>query len=1666
MSLPESEEILSAIKQLQEKMKTEQGIFEEADKDLKGLQKDIQDKQKALDTLKDNLQQEDNDALELLGKLWKQQEKIKGHLAAQSADAIIQAVQEQNEFIDLELELIKQQYENIALNLKICREFEQFLREDGQNTSHRSIEHKEAFAKFLEGSELLKEDDKKELLEKNSQLMTELNASMQNLEKRDGNLIEQKKKLEKKDLANNLAVDVQPILQKLFKEQQAEIEKEIEVILAENSTIVEQYKNVKLREEEIKKIQGQIEQKTQIIEQSKQKEEQLFEELKQLEQKSYPPLSSAKQQQEGSVSHYPILQERANDAEASLKRQIEINKLNEQLKIAQEEAADQTYQLEQLKLSTDKERLSANMQIKENLAVISELQERIRELQREKEGQQIGQQPFITPNDLSLFDELGKALKTDRVAELTAEINELTQENNSLKTQLEEIENEKKQLVELSGEKELEYNKAKEDYAAELQEINKEVSKLKSEQQEKQVELDRTKEELTGTSKKLFEAEELYGQESKQAKELQEQVEELSKTQHQLTTELEKTKEEKENQIKALTEAKKAANLDLQVAEEKYAGMLKGQSELAAAELRTINEELLKLKSEQQEKQAELDRTKEELTGTSKKLFEAEELYGQESKQAKELQEQVEELSKTQHQLTTELEKTKEEKENQIKALTEAKKAANLDLQVAEEKYAGMLKGQSELAAAELRTINEELLKLKSEQQEKQAELDRTKEELTGTSKKLFEAEELYGQESKQAKELQEQVEELSKTQHQLTTELEKTKEEKENQIKALTEAKKAANLDLQVAEEKYAGMLKGQSELAAAELRTINEELSKLKLEQQEKQTELDRTKEELTGTSKKLFEAEELYGQESKQAKELQEQVEELSKTQHQLTTELEKTKEEKESQIKALTEAKKAANSELQVAKENYAAMLKEQSDAAVAKLQTINEELSQLKSEQREKQAELQRAKEELTNTHEELVKAERLHGQESEQAKELQEQVEELSKTQHQLTTELEKTKEEKENQIKALTEGKEAANSELQVAKENYAAMLKEQSEAAAVELQTINEELSKLKSEQQEKQTELQRAKEELTNTHEELVKAERLHGQESEQAKELQDQLGGLTNENNSLKSQLEKIENARKQLETLSGKKDLEYNYLEAEYEKQQAELKKIQEDLTLEKLISAEQYEQNKNFKTQLNKVNNENEGLKSQLEKIKKDTKNQPETLSAAEKLKYNALVTKQKGDIDELWRRLEVAKEHAQRIQEDEQARVTELRDKDIRIAALARQNAALLSQLEKLQIKPEAYEVEIQTDNIAGKSIGTETETITKEFRAVDSQTDNRQKLYQSVGTEYRPVMDSGVSVDKVLVQDKTKGNVYDDDKILQAFKELSREQVQPIVNKCSLQSTSSFAQFAQENVGKLSEAFRDSNVLREIENIEQRGYTDIHKKFAAEYKDIAWQENIISPESGKSFNLKQNGKDVVTINETTLSYDVSHDDKNAKYKTREGEEIKNARMVNIPLSIDMQGACHMSFAVQDTNGRNIGKEDAVYLTAHYKNGKLVHLTKPTEIFSCSDDNKSPLYLKRKGKTYTLPVDKSTLEQLEQEVLKNKGEYVGIVRNVQGNIKVNSAAVHGLQPDRVTADPLFKDASQLLHDANATPALDGSLDMKGLAHKKPNRNVGSGRNP
>ncbi|VEL42306.1 unnamed protein product, partial [Protopolystoma xenopodis] len=564
MSLLESEETLSEVEQFKEKIETQHNTVDKANKELKLLRKELQSKQETLKDLRENLQEQDSDALELLEKLYQQQEKIKGHLTTQSADEIRQAIQAQNELIDSKLELNTQEYENILSHLELCQKLQRFLSEDGQDISYMGMEHQFAH--------LLKDNKKEDLLEKNSQLIAELNGKMQNLQEKESYLIEQKNKLQKKDLADDLIVDADPELQKLFEYRQAEIKKEIDVILEENAVTKEQYNTVKLQEEEIKKIQDQIEQKIQIIEQNKQQEEQLIGGLEQFEQKVSSTLSNTKQQKEAPLSYHSILQERAADGAVELKRQIELNKLHTELSAAQEKINDQASLLKELDLLRNEEKLFANQEIENHLASIRSLQERIKEL--EKEERQTKQQ------DTSLFDEL-------KFPDLESRINTLTKENDNLQTQLEKVrENEQKQIAILS--------EAKEHDATTIQTLNEELSQLKSEQKERQKELDKAKEELTDINKKLLESEKLQGEESKQTKNLRNQLEQLS-------TEL---KETKESEAKALTK-EEATNLKLQAAEVEYAAIVKEQS-VDALKLQTISEELSKLTLEQKESQKEL----------------------------------------------------------------------------------------------------------------------------------------------------------------------------------------------------------------------------------------------------------------------------------------------------------------------------------------------------------------------------------------------------------------------------------------------------------------------------------------------------------------------------------------------------------------------------------------------------------------------------------------------------------------------------------------------------------------------------------------------------------------------------------------------------------------------------------------------------------------------------------------------------------------------------------------------------------------------------------------------------------------------------------------------------------------------------------------------------
>ncbi|MCC8399473.1 MAG: hypothetical protein LN563_02730 [Rickettsia endosymbiont of Platyusa sonomae] len=242
------------------------------------------------------------------------------------------------------------------------------------------------------------------------------------------------------------------------------------------------------------------------------------------------------------------------------------------------------------------------------------------------------------------------------------------------------------------------------------------------------------------------------------------------------------------------------------------------------------------------------------------------------------------------------------------------------------------------------------------------------------------------------------------------------------------------------------------------------------------------------------------------------------------------------------------------EIKVAEKNYAEELSKQlvqTAIDAAKLQVVNDELlqgvigelSQLKSEQQERQEKLNKSQEELVGAIEELNKTKKLYGKEEEQTKKLQTQVDKLatdnSKLQDEINVAEEKHKEEFSKQL--VQTAIDAAK--LQVVNDEL--------------LQGVIGELSQLKSEQQGRQEELERKQQELNKSQKELVgaieelnKTKKLYGKEEEQTKNLQTQVGELTNAQQQFATKLEEAEkNAKNQLETLSAEKDLVYNGLKA-------------------------------------------------------------------------------------------------------------------------------------------------------------------------------------------------------------------------------------------------------------------------------------------------------------------------------------------------------------------------------------------------------------------------------------------------------------------------------------------------------------------------------------
>ena len=160
----------------------------------------------------------------------------------------------------------------------------------------------------------------------------------------------------------------------------------------------------------------------------------------------------------------------------------------------------------------------------------------------------------------------------------------------------------------------------------------------------------------------------------------------------------------------------------------------------------------------------------------------------------------------------------------------------------------------------------------------------------------------------------------------------------------------------------------------------------------------------------------------------------------------------------------------------------------------------------------------------------------------------------------------------------------------------------------------------------------------------------------------------------------------------------------------------------------------------------------------------------------------------------------------------------------------------------------------------------------------------------------------------------------------------------------------------------------------LKLISDSEHQKYKAIHEKYP--HEDIKWS-------AGNTASIESNGVEICQLSSQIV--------KPTEY-TLSGQKIENYRSINVPLKSE-SGPMHMSLAVKDLNGKNIGEKDAVYLTAHYdKQGKLIEMTMPIPVHFTSKDKDSPVCIKKNGKIYTLPINRGKYEEMQKTIAKNKG--------------------------------------------------------------------------
>lgn len=836
-------------------------------------------------------------------------------------------------------------------------------------------------------------------------------------------------------------------------------------------------------------------------------------------------------------------------------------------------------------------------------------------------------------------------------------------------------------------------------------------------------------------------------------------------------------------------------------------------------------------------------------------------------------------------------------------------------------------------------------------------------------------------------------------------------------------------------------GALQAENKIQATDLQKIQEELIQTKAE------------------SKKLLA--EVHLQANK--------VTTIEAHQHELDTQLKEVRDQLDVETQGKNKESEKNNvlqqqfKQLQKEKEQQIGQLQEQAKLLETKKKVRAQEVTSIKAQLDATQKQEHELKAQLANVQIKATKAE-----DSNQI---------LNTKNAQLAEQLQQIKDISAGQADSLKK----AEDELRRATLESAGNLEKVKEEAEKQKAVLREEIKAMKKQKEQVTQEIAEIRthkaEEISRVNEELSKAKEKEEQESARSKEFENRLEQLQKEQKELNSDLvtakKDFDFVKHSFENLKKEQEEAFRQSQETSERRLKELAKQLEAVNKEKdeannkvtilakdvaVAASEKETQQQEFASQIKRLTNEkNEKIKEvESAETKLNTQQLHQEGLNKQLLTMQGKVAAANGENVELNEDLRLLQQQLLILNEEKLAQITDLQKSQGELKNIIEELTTAKSTLkDQLTTRSKFAEITTQTDSTDELLAQQQIKLLKQENIILINKLAEVEKFSQQnnvqppIGNDIKDKGKSAVygftnanvskqpvatlenetqSTDKFMIPSmcapltNTPLTDKDADEVLQAFKDFSIQQSKAIAEKLNMPKGNDLQEYAQRNIKELSKTLNNSELLQELVTTETKEYASIHKKFQNKFKKISWDQSV----DNNKFILGQHGQEIAKLQIEKSDSNVS------KHQTAEGKTIENARNIKVPLCLEKNNktSCHISLALQDENGQKV----PIYLTAHYKDDKLVHLTRPIGTFSCSDKLDSPLYIKKDGKIYTLPVNKGMLEELEKEVLKNKGKYFGVVIN-QRTKDVQLSPAEGKQNATlaITDESKLAEASKIL---------------------------------